>query len=111
RPDLLVLDEPSSGLDPIVRRDILEAIIRTVADQSRTVLFSSHLLDEIERVSDHLAMLHEGKLILCAPLDDIKQRHSRVVLRFETFQSKTPRVRGALWVDGSDKEWTVICDS
>jgi ABC-2 type transport system ATP-binding protein len=55
RPDLLILDEPSSGLDPIVRRDILEAIIRTVADEGRTVIFSSHLLDEVERVSDHLA--------------------------------------------------------
>jgi ABC-2 type transport system ATP-binding protein len=63
RPDLLILDEPSSGLDPIVRRDILEAIIRTVTDQGRTVLFSSHLLDEVERVSDYLAMLHRGALI------------------------------------------------
>ena len=59
RPDLLILDEPSSGLDPIVRRDILEAIIRTVTDEGRTVIFSSHLLDEVERVSDHVAMLHQ----------------------------------------------------
>lgn len=57
RADLLILDEPSSGLDPIVRRDILEAIIRTVTDEGRTVIFSSHLLDEVERVSDHVAML------------------------------------------------------
>ena len=49
RPDLLVLDEPSTGLDPVVRRDILGAIIRTIADEGRTVLFSSHLLDEVER--------------------------------------------------------------
>jgi ABC-2 type transport system ATP-binding protein len=48
RPELLVLDEPSSGLDPVVRRDILGAIIRTIADEGRTVLFSSHLLDEVE---------------------------------------------------------------
>ena len=48
RPELLILDEPSSGLDPVVRRDILEAIIRVVADEGRTVLFSSHLLDEVE---------------------------------------------------------------
>ena len=82
RPELLILDEPSSGLDPIVRRDILEAIIRTVTDEGRTVIFSSHLLDEVERVSDHLAMLHKGTLRLCAPLDDIKEQHRRIVLRF-----------------------------
>ena len=45
RPELLILDEPSSGLDPVVRRDILEAVIRAVAEENRTVLFSSHLLD------------------------------------------------------------------
>jgi ABC-2 type transport system ATP-binding protein len=61
RPELLLLDEPSSGLDPMVRHDILEAVIRTVADEGRTVFFSSHLLEEIERVSDHVAMLHQGK--------------------------------------------------
>src|SRR5437899_9952208 len=88
RPDLLLLDEPSSGLDPIVRRDILEAVIRTVADEGRTVFFSSHLLEEIERVSDHVAMVHQGKLVLCGPLDEIKAQHRRFVLRFETAQSK-----------------------
>src|SRR4029079_3832206 len=83
RPDLLILDEPSSGLDPIVRRDILEAIIRTVTDEGRTVLFSSHLLEEIERVSDHIAMLHEGRIVLCGQLDQIKAQHRRITIRFE----------------------------
>jgi len=75
RPDLLLLDEPSSGLDPIVRRDILEAIIRTVSEEGRTVFFSSHLLEEIERVSDHVAMLHQGKVVLCGTLNEIKMEH------------------------------------
>ena len=111
RPDLLILDEPSSGLDPIVRRDILEAIIRTVTDEGRTVIFSSHLLDEVERVSDHLAMLHRGTLKLCAPLDEIKARHRRVSLRFEVPQKEPPAVAGAIRVDGAGREWTVISDA
>lgn len=111
RPDLLILDEPSSGLDPIVRRDILEAIIRTVTDEGRTVLFSSHLLDEVDRVSDHLAMLHRGTLRFCAPLEDIKARHRRISLHFERPPAEPPNVSGAICVDGAGREWTVICDA
>ena len=75
RPELLVLDEPSSGLDPIVRRDILGAVIRTIADEGRTVLFSSHLLEEVEQVADHVTMIRQGRIVLSAPLDEIKQSH------------------------------------
>jgi ABC-2 type transport system ATP-binding protein len=110
RPDLLLLDEPSSGLDPIVRNDILAAVIRTVADEGRTVFFSSHLLEEIERVSDYVAMLHQGKLVLSGPLDSIKAQHRRITLRFETPQPKAPIIPGALSVNGAGREWTVICN-
>lgn len=75
RPDLLVLDEPSSGLDPIVRRDILGAIIRTIADEGRTVLFSSHLLEEVEQVADHVTMIDHGRIALSGSLDSIRESH------------------------------------
>lgn len=75
RPELLVLDEPSSGLDPLVRRDILGAVIRTIADEGRTVLFSSHLLEEVEQVADHVTMISRGTIVLSAPLDVIKASH------------------------------------
>ena len=73
RPELLVLDEPSSGLDPIVRRDILGAVLRTIAGEGRTVLFSSHLLDEVEEVAEHVTMIDHGAIALSAPLSRIKE--------------------------------------
>src|SRR5216110_2705994 len=75
RPELLVLDQPSSGLDPIVRRDILGAVIRTIADEGRTVLFSSHLLHEVEEVADHVTMIHQGRIVVSAPLAEIRESH------------------------------------
>ena len=80
RPELLVLDEPSSGLDPIVRRDILGAVMRTIAEEGRTVLFSSHLLDEVERVADHVTMISQGRIVLSAPLAEIKQSNAHASL-------------------------------
>jgi ABC-2 type transport system ATP-binding protein len=110
RPDLLVLDEPSSGLDPLVRRDILEAIIRTVADEGRTVIFSTHLLDEIERVADEVAMMFDGRIALQGPLDEIKESHHRLLLRFETEQPAAPSIPGSLSISGAGREWTVVCN-
>jgi ABC-type multidrug transport system ATPase subunit len=75
RPELLVLDEPSSGLDPIVRRDIVGAVIRTTAEEGRTVLFSSHLLDEVEEVADHVTMIDCGRVLVSESLNAIKESH------------------------------------
>src|SRR5262249_35885540 len=96
RPELLVLDDPSSGLDPVVRRDILGAVLRTVADEGRTVLFSSHLLEEVEQVADHVTMIDRGKIVLSAPLDAIKGSHRRVTVRFAEARPRPPEVAGVL---------------
>lgn len=110
RPELLLLDEPSSGLDPVVRRDILEAIIRTVADEGRTVFFSSHLLEEVERVADDIAMIFNGNLALTGTLDDVREKHRRLVLRFDAPQTAPPKLPGVLSINGSGMEWTAICN-
>lgn len=80
-PDLLLLDEPSTGLDAIVRRDILNEVIRAVADDGRAALFSSHLLDEVEQMSDAVLLINDGRLVMQGRLDDIKERHHRLVLK------------------------------
>ncbi len=110
RPPLLVLDEPSSGLDPIVRREIVTAIIRTVSEEGRTILFSSHLLDEVQRVSDHVAMLHGGQIVLCDPLEKILESHYRFTIHFEQPRSEMPKLPGVLRGSGQGHEWTFYCN-
>jgi ABC-2 type transport system ATP-binding protein len=109
RPDLLILDEPSSGLDPVVRRDILGAIIRTIADEGRTVFFSSHLLDEVERVADRVAIIHQGRIMLTSSMDEIKDTHRRVTLRFGEALDRPPALVGTISCTGEGAEWTYVC--
>jgi ABC-2 type transport system ATP-binding protein len=108
RPELLVLDEPSSGLDPIVRRDILGAIIRTIAEEGRTVLFSSHLLHEVERVADRIALIDRGQVVFSGALELIKQNHHRFTLRVPEPRCEPPRFAGALAWEGHGAEWAAI---
>ncbi len=109
RPELLVLDEPSSGLDPVVRRELLEAIVRAVADDGRTVLFSSHLLDEVERVSDRVAMLVQGRVVLEGDLAGAMEQHRRLLVALPAARPLPSELPGALCARGGPDEWTVIC--
>jgi ABC-2 type transport system ATP-binding protein len=72
RPEVLILDDPTSGLDPVVRREFLEAMIANIQSEGGTVLFSTHLLHEMERVADEVAILHEGKLRVRSSLESLK---------------------------------------
>jgi ABC-2 type transport system ATP-binding protein len=110
RPDLLLLDEPTTGLDPIVRRDILNAIIRTVADDGRTAIFSSHLLDEVEQMSDYVFMIDQGKLVLQGRLDGIKQRHQLLNVRFDTVREELPPIDGILSAERQADIWSIVCN-
>jgi ABC-2 type transport system ATP-binding protein len=82
RPELLILDEPTSGLDVVVRRNFLEGVIELVQEEGRTVFFSSHIVHEVERVADWVVILDQGRLIYCAPLEQLKQSVRRLVLTF-----------------------------
>jgi ABC-2 type transport system ATP-binding protein len=110
RPDLLLLDEPSTGLDPIVRRDIISAIIRTIAEEGRTVLLSSHLVDEVERVADSVAIMHQGQMVLTDSVNNIKETHHLLTLRFDEPQAGAPQLPRALSCVGGPLEWTFLCN-
>lgn len=71
-PDVLILDEPLDGLDPVMRKQVLNLVIADVADRKLTVLVSSHNLRELEDICDWVGIIHNGQLIIEKPLDDLK---------------------------------------
>lgn len=108
RPELLILDEPSSGLDAVVRRDILDAIVRTVADDGRTVIFSSHLLDEVERMSDHVTLMRQGRVVLGGVLDEVRRDYQRSRVHFVDHLEHAPLIETALVTEGGGRAWSVV---
>lgn len=75
RPDLLVLDEPAAALDPVARRELLREIALRAGESGTTVLFSTHILSDLERVASHVAFMQQGRIVLHAELDGLKERH------------------------------------
>jgi ABC-2 type transport system ATP-binding protein len=81
RPDLMVLDEPVASLDPVARRDFLRSILELARDGNRTVLFSTHISSDLERVATHVAILHAGRIASYSELDELKDRVKRLRMR------------------------------
>jgi ABC-2 type transport system ATP-binding protein len=78
RPDLLVLDEPTDGLDPVVRRDVLTAVLDYVSDEGATVFISSHLVHELERICDWVGVMDRGRLVAELPMQAFKNGIKRI---------------------------------
>ena len=78
RPQLLLLDEPVAALDPLARREFLSSLAAAVAEGGVTVLLSSHLLPDLERVCDHLVLLSHSQPVVCAEIDDLLASHKRL---------------------------------
>ncbi|HEX2013465.1 MAG TPA: ABC transporter ATP-binding protein [Roseateles sp.] len=77
-PDLLVLDEPVASLDPVGRRDFLRELVEQVLDRGTTVVFSTHILSDLERVAFNVAFMARGRIALQAPLDELMERCRRI---------------------------------
>jgi ABC-2 type transport system ATP-binding protein len=110
-PEVLVLDEPTGGLDAVVRREFMEQVLGAAADEGRTILISSHMLDELDRVADHVGYLEEGRLHLAGPVESLKARIREYRL---TFSAETPdHLDDPAWLATrrtTPHEWTVAID-
>jgi ABC-2 type transport system ATP-binding protein len=76
------MDDPALGLDPVARRTLLEAMILVTRDAGHTILFTSHELDDVERVADHIAIMDLSVLRVCCPLEAFRERVKKVQLTF-----------------------------
>ena len=79
RPELLLLDEPVASLDPLARREFLQILMETVADQDVSIVLSSHLVSDIERVCDYLIVLADSRVQLAGDVDDLVSTHHRLI--------------------------------
>ena len=82
-PELLLMDESTSGLDAVIRRQFLESIVELSHEEGRTAVLSSHIIDDMERVCDWVGLIHKGKLIVQTTVEDLKRRVKQVRLTFE----------------------------
>ena len=83
QPDIMLLDEPVDGLDPVMRRNVWRLMLSDVADRGTTVVVSSHNLRELEDVCDHVGIMHEGKIVLEKALDDLKGNTHKLQVAFD----------------------------
>ncbi len=107
KPDLLLLDDPASGLDVTVRRDFIKSILPLLEEQKSTVLFSSHIMSDVERIANSVAIIHEGRNILHRSLDRLKQEIKRVVV---TGPSVSPPPEGTIKSEQTNGETVLIVD-
>lgn len=97
RPRLLILDEPFSGLDAMVREDLIVGLLELVEQEPWTILLSSHDIGEVERIADHVAFLHQGELKLSDSLENLAERFRRIQIALSD-DARLPAPLPATWL-------------
>jgi ABC-2 type transport system ATP-binding protein len=108
-PEVLMLDDPATGLDPAARRSLLEAMIYFTRSRERTIFFSTHLLDDVERVADHVAVLDYSVLRACCNVETFRDHVRQIVVRFPAEPPhELPAIPGLLRATRTGNELTLI---
>ena len=108
KPQLLVLDEPVDGLDPVMRRQIWNILLNAVSEEQMTVLVSSHNLRELEDVCDHVGIMNHGKIIIERSLFDLHGNISKIQVACQTGMPKLPKEFEVLHMSNSGRVYTMI---
>jgi ABC-2 type transport system ATP-binding protein len=105
--DLVLMDEPTAGLDPQFRFELLERLQALIQNEQKTVLFSSHITTDLERVADHITFIHKGRIVFSSPKDEILEHWGIVKASVESFSpGEVPGLRGFRRTDYSAEALT-----
>lgn len=105
-PKLLILDEATSGLDPVIRDDILDVFLEFVQDENHSILMSSHISSDLERIADYITFIHQGKVLFCKSKDELRYRYGIIRCKTEVFHTIDPSEILAFRKD--DYQWNVL---
>lgn len=108
KPDLMILDEPVDGLDPVMRRQIWSVIMSEVAECQMTVLVSSHNLRELEDVCDHVGIMHRGSLMIECSLSDLQGSVAKIQVACQSGMPKLPDNFDVLHMSNTGRVYTLI---
>ena len=106
RPKLLILDEATSGLDPVMRDDILDLFLEFVQDESHSVLLSSHITSDLEKIADYIVFIHQGKLVFSRPKDELLENYG--ILKCGAAQLEALDKEDITACRRQDYEWQVL---
>ncbi len=104
-PQVLVLDEPISGLDPVGREEFLDGVLRTICQRGQTVLISSHTLDDVQRLADTVGILYDGRLLMHGRLDEILSTTKRIRATLVDGRRPTSLPAGTIHDRVQGREW------
>jgi ABC-2 type transport system ATP-binding protein len=107
-PEVLILDDPTLGLDTVVRRDFLESLIQIIQRRGRTILFSSHILGDVERVADRIGILVDGVLRVDCPTDHFKESVRKVLLEFDGEPPELPPIPRLVNSRRAGRKWELV---
>ncbi len=85
KPRLLILDEPTSGLDPLIRHEILKILAEIISDGRRSILFSTHITEDLDKIADYIVLLNDGQVLLSDEKDQITAQTKKVYLKGDEF--------------------------
>ena len=106
-PEVLLLDEPMAGLDPLAREEFLDGVLRTICERGQTVVFSTHSLDDVQRLADTVGILYGGRLLIHRNIEDLLATTKRIRITLAEGKPPDKKPETIIWQRLQGREWLI----